>query len=294
VHWITWILLAVPWHFLQVWWFATFPHSQRLMSILELRLVITSAWKQARIFTFVSNVILEPTLFIPLLLASSSHTMISLLSFRDSWERLLFIMWIAFSLLNLSAREAVIVLFLFLSQYVRAGVLSSAELSLWKNWYCSIVFLNLLDSRHVSICRASIDVFSGAEKIVLSAVHWTLSKRLINFSFINSSCRPYSKVGLMKALYSRTLACVVNPVPCIPREPIVARFLVSRGFQEALSLKGFLLRNTILQYQFFQRLNSAEEMTPARIFWLRNSNSTNAVSLAAYWHSWTLACWGVV
>ena len=40
------------------------------------------------------------------------------------------------------------------------------------------------------------------------------------------------------------------------------------------------LRNTILQYQFFQRLNSAEEMTPARIYWLRNSNSTNPASLA--------------
>jgi hypothetical protein len=40
------------------------------------------------------------------------------------------------------------------------------------------------------------------------------------------------------------------------------------------------LRNTILQYQFFQRLNSAEEMTPARTYWLRNKNNTITASLA--------------
>ncbi len=166
VHWITWILLAVPWHFLQVWWFAIFPHSHLLISILEFRLVKTSAWKHALNFRFVSNVILAPTLFIPLLLASSSHTMISLLSFWDSWDRLLFIMCIAFSLQNRSARETAFVLLLFLSQYMRAGVISSAEWSLWKKWYCSIVFLNLIDSRHFSLCRASMDVFTGAAQEV--------------------------------------------------------------------------------------------------------------------------------
>jgi len=36
--------------------------------------------------------------------------------------------------LKRSAREAVIVLFLFLSQYICAGVISSDELSRWKNW----------------------------------------------------------------------------------------------------------------------------------------------------------------
>ncbi len=37
------------------------------------------------------------------------------------------------------------------------------------------------------------------------------------------------------------------------------------------------LRNTILQFQFFQRLNASEDRTPARTYWLRNRNTSLAL-----------------
>ena len=40
------------------------------------------------------------------------------------------------------------------------------------------------------------------------------------------------------------------------------------------------LRNTILQYQFFHRLNSLDAEVPAHIYWLRNKNNTITASLA--------------
>ena len=94
--------------------------------------------------------------------------------------------------------------------------------------------------------------------------------------------RPTLEYGLQLELINEKLINRLERVQCTALRTIFSAPINTSidALHRLTCLESMRLRNTILQYQFFQRLNSAEEMTPARTYWLRNRNNTITASLA--------------
>ena len=94
--------------------------------------------------------------------------------------------------------------------------------------------------------------------------------------------RPTLEYGLQLEMLDEKLINRLERVQCTALRTIFSAPVNTSidALHRLTCLESMRLRNTILQYQFFQRLNSSEEMTPAQIYWLRNRNSTITASLA--------------